>query len=463
VRRFLYRNFRAVAGLQHRLGRRLTPAGQLVAAGLVAAAVVGPNTRLTVAYQAFTFLAALLVVAAAGVLRRPPWLQVRRQLPRFATAGEPLTYTVRVRNPGARAASGLALIEDCADPRPSFEEFVSTPEPDEARRNRFDRAVGYPRWSWLVSINRRATVAEQLLPTIPPGGEVRAQLTLLPRHRGRVTLTGTTVARRETLGLARALRPLPSPGALLVLPRRYPVPPITLPGARRYQHGGIALAQSVGDSEEFVSLRDYRPGDPLKRIHWRSWARTGRPVVREYQDEFFVRHALVLDTFVAAPAPAFEEAVSVAASFACTLGTQESLLDLLFVGPEAHSVTAGRGVGHVDRLLEILAAVRPCRDRPFTALTRLVLERQASLSGAICVLLGWDEPRRELVERLRALGVPVLALVVTEAAAPRGRDGADAAGVHRLEVGRVAEGLAALPRAPSHDRGGAGEPRARRG
>jgi hypothetical protein len=52
VRRRLHRSFRAVAGLQHRLGRRLTPAGQLVGAGLLAAIVVGPNTRLTVAYQA---------------------------------------------------------------------------------------------------------------------------------------------------------------------------------------------------------------------------------------------------------------------------------------------------------------------------------------------------------------------------------------------------------------------------
>jgi uncharacterized repeat protein (TIGR01451 family) len=441
LRRFLYRSFRVTWGLQHRLERRLTPAGQLVAAALVAAIVIGPNTRLIVAYQAVAFLTALLVVAAAGALRRPPPLQVQRRLPRFATVGEPLTYATSVVNPGPRAVSGLTLIEDIADPRPSFAEFTTTPEPDEARHNRFDRAVGYPRWSWLVSLNRRATVAEQSLPPLPSGAAVEARLTLLPQHRGRVTLSGVTVARREPLGLARALRPQAAPATLLVLPRRYPLSAVALPGARRYQHGGIALAQSVGDSEEFVGLRDYRPGDPLKRIHWHSWARAGRPVVREYQDEFFVRHALVLDTFAPAPTAVFEEAVSVAASFACTAGTQESLLDLLFVGTEAHAVTLGRGVGHVDRMLEVLAVVRPCRDRPFASLARLVLERHAALSGAVCVLLGWDASRRELVTRLRALGVPTLVLVVADPGTPGG--GAEA-GVHRLEVGRVGEGLTRL-------------------
>jgi len=444
VRRRLYRSFRAFAGLQHRLGRRLTPTGQLVGAGLLAAIVVGPNTRLTVAYQAVAFTAGLLFVALVGAVRRPPALLIRRRLPRFVTVGEPATYSVTITNPSGRAVTGIALLEDLADPRPSFETFVTTPDPGEARRNRFDRAVGYPRWAWLLSMNERATIAEQALPALPPGAEVEARLTIVPRRRGRLTLTGTTIARREPLGLLRALRRQPAAAALSVLPRRYPLPPLILPGSRRYQHGGIALAQSVGDSEEFVALRDYRPGDPLKRIHWRSWARTGRPVVREYQDEFFVRHALVLDTFTVAPTAAFEEAVSVAASFAGSAGTQESLLDLLFVGPESFAVTAGRGVGHVERLLEILAAVQPCRDRTFDTLERLLLERLATLSGTVCVLLAWDAPRRALVNRLRGLGVPTLAMVVIDPAAPPPDDDPADGAVHRLYVGRIAEGLARL-------------------
>ena len=446
LRRLAYRSFRTFTGWQQRVTRRFTPAGQLVLAGLAAALIVGPNTRVTVTYQAVAFLGALLVVAALGALRRPPPLVVRRRLPRFATVGVPLTYPARVSNPGGPVAAGLALLEDLGDPRPSLEAFASTPEPDEARRNRFDRALGYPRWAWLVGVNRRASVAEQVLPAVPAGGEVDVRLTLTPRHRGRVTFRGTTLARREPLGLVRALRPMEAPGTLLVLPRRYPLPAVALPGSRKYQPGGVARATSVGDSEEFASLRDYRPGDPLKRIHWRSWARAGRPVVREYQDQFFVRHALVLDTFTPSAGPIFEEAVSVAASFACTVGTQDSLLDLLFVGPQAHRVTAGRSVGQVDRLLEILSAVRPCREQPFETLSRLVLDHHTVVSGVILVLLAWDGIRQELVTRLRAYGMPLLVLVVTADTEPAGsatppRSSGD---VHWLVVGRVGEDLARL-------------------
>ena len=140
----------------------------------------------------------------------------------------------------------------------------------------------------------------------------------------------------------------------------------------KYQQGGVSLAASVGESEEFVSLRDYRPGDPVRHIHWPSWAKTGEPIVKEFQDEFFTRHALILDTFMPVAASAvFEEAVSVAASLVCTIQAQESLLDLMFVGPEAYCFTMGRGVGHIEQLLEILASVQPCRDRQFNSLLRL--------------------------------------------------------------------------------------------
>src|SRR3977135_4628046 len=83
--------------------------------------------------------------------------------------------------------------------------------------------------------------------------------------------------------------------------------------SRRLQPGGVAFAGRVGDAEEFMSLRDYRSGDTPRRIHWKAWARTGRLVIKEYQDEFFVRHALLLDTFPSGATATLEAAESLAA------------------------------------------------------------------------------------------------------------------------------------------------------
>jgi len=441
VKHLLYRWFSSFSAFQYRLDRRFTRAGALALGVLGAAAVIGLDTNRTVGYQVLTLVLALLLISAVSSLVFRGRFTARRVLPRFASVGVPLGYRVAIGNQTDRRQEGLVLLEELADPRPSFEEFAAAREPGEERRNWFDRQVGYPRWAWLVSQKRGAVVTPRPLPPLAPGGEIEVGVEITPLRRGHVRFTGLTIARPDPLGLVHALKTIRLPQSLLVLPKRYPMPEIRLGGRRKYQPGGVALASSVGDSEEFVALRDYRAGDPMRRIHWKSWARVGRPVVREYQDEFFVRHALVLDTFTEQDGSlVFEDAVSVAASIAVSVETQESLLDLMFVGPEAYCFTAGRGVGHTDRLLEVLACVGPCRDKPFRALHRAVMERHASLSGCVCVLLAWDEARREFVRHLEALGTPTRVFVVGE----RGALDALPGDVHPLEVGRIDEGLARL-------------------
>jgi len=205
------------------------------------------------------------------------------------------------------------------------------------------------------------------------------------------------------------------------------------------------MASNIGRSEEFVSLREYRRGDPYRHIHWRSWAKTGKPIVKEFEDEFFVRHALVLDTFTDDPrSEAFEEAVSVAASFACTLITQESLLDLLFVGPQAYCFTAGRGLAHADQMLEILASVRVCPDEPFTKLEQLVVQHGGAVSGCICVLLSWNDERRNLIRKLATMGVPTMVLLVVEPGTKPDLSRETFGDIHVLEAGKIEEGLAKL-------------------
>jgi uncharacterized protein (DUF58 family) len=411
---------------------------------LAAAATLGIDTENTVAYQAFTPLLFLLLLAACFAFAFRARFSVKRLLPRFGTAGSPLSYQIVLRNLGRKSESDLTLLEDLADPRPSFAEWraVQVAQEKKLRPFRLDQ-------SRQSNPFQRATTREAGIPTAGPQEDVEVRMELTPLRRGMIRLDGVTLARPDPFGLFRAFRSLPSPQTMLVLPRRYLLPPIALPGTMKYQEGGVALASNIGQSDEFVALRDYRRGDPLRHIHWRSWAKVGKPIVKEYEDEFFVRHALVLDTFTDDPRDeAFEEAVSVAASFACTLSIQESLLDLLFVGTEAYCFTAGRGLAHSDHMLEILAGVATCGDKPFSALEHLVLEHVSTVSGCICVLLSWDAERQEFIRKLREIGVPTLLLIITEpgkAAALRDRSRSTLPpGAHVLEAGRIPEGLARL-------------------
>jgi len=206
------------------------------------------------------------------------------------------------------------------------------------------------------------------------------------------------------------------------------------------------MAASVGDSEEFLALRDYRPGDPLQRVHWKSYARTGKPVVKEYQDEFFERHALVLDTGGAhGEDAAFEDAVALAASFVYTIDTHECLLDLLFVGDGVKAYTAGRGQMQSQHMLEVLAAVAPSAPGGFADLARAVAARRDSVSSAILILLGWDEERRKLAAALQGSGAQVRALLVrAKNARPAAFSEPVPAWVTVLHPGEIEQGLAKL-------------------
>ncbi len=401
--------------------------------------MVGLDTRQTMVYQIFAFLFFLIALSWRWTFLFSDRFTAKRVLPKFATAGEPVSYRLKVVSLAKKSREGLAVFEELTAPCPTLSEFLNVAEPGEEKRNIFDRYMGVYRWRWLLSRREGARIPEQALPKLAPGGAVAVRVSFTPKRRGFLRFSGVLVARPDPFGLFYGLFPVAAPDVLLVLPRRYPVPPLKFAGSRRHQSGGVALAGSVGESEEFVSLREYRPGDPLRRIHWRSWAKRDKPVVKEFQEEYFVRYALVLDTFLANgeggdalpdgalpddirtdDAPPDDEllegAVSVAASFTCTLTEGESLLDILFVGPAAFCFTAGRSVAPVEGALEILASVGTSSGKPFGILSELVSRRAPQMSGCILILLAWDEERKRLVANLKNLGVPLRVLVMRSGA-----------------------------------------------
>jgi uncharacterized protein (DUF58 family) len=424
-----YRLYGWIGRVTRWVERSFTPAGWLVLGALVLTGVFGVDTTQSTAYRLFAFLLVLVTLALAGARLRRGRFAVERALPRLASAGEPFEVRLRVTNLDGRIAQAITVMDEPAEPSPSLAQFrAAIPVPT------------WRRWQRLLESRRAVRVASAPVARIEAGATLEVRLAGRALRRGRAHFGAVRLGLDEPLGLARGIISVPVEHNLTVLPRRYALPALAMPGGRRYQKGGVSLANSVGDSEEFIGLRDYRPGDSLQRVHWKSFARTGRPVVRETQDEYFERHVLLLDTFATpGKSDAFEEAVSVATSFTCTIDTQECLLDLMFAGLETYTYTAGRGQLQAGSLLEVLAGVVPCDGRPFSDLAQAVLGKAGGLTGCICVLVGWDRARAELVEALRARGVALRVLCVA-----RERPSDLPAWATLLVPGRVGEGLAGL-------------------
>lgn len=443
MNRSIYLIIRFNHRLRQWLTKHMTPAGLCVLSCLVISGLIGFDIKRSVSYQIFALLLALLIVSFVLSRLGRYRLSALRHLPRFGTVAVPLRYRIVVHNHTRKRLSDIRLKEYFFHTFPSFQDF----------RNidwKQSKAKWQQDWSGILARRRQAFSESVDVRSLLPNGETELTGEVIPLRRGLLTFQQLTLSIPDPLGLFNRCISYQMPQTVLILPKRYQLPDIQLPGSRQYQSDGLALAASVGDSEEFRALREYRPGDSVRKIHWKSWAKTGKPIIKEEQSEYSVRHALILDTFQAEGySEVLEEAVAIAASLAYTIPTQESLLDTVFVTDTAHCFTVGRGLGQTEHLLALLASVVPCQDRPFSTLLPPVRERLSLLSGCICVFLDWDDDRKALVEQLQAANIATLVLIIEPATGlsePPDRSCLqnEQSRLHVLQLGNIQEGLWSL-------------------
>ncbi len=263
LQNLLLRQYRRVYRISNWWRRHFTATGHVVIAFAVASAVFGVNTKLSTTYQLFVFLAVLLALSWLNGRFNRLKVEFRRELPRYAMAGEPFSYRVTLTNLTKKSYGSLALAEHLTETFPDKEQI--------RRYFRFHqrpwyrRLVSYREWLRYMAYLRGGTLAEIALPdlAITPLTQI-VQVT--PARRGLMTFAGSFLAKPDSLGLFRRLIPLEGNDTCLVLPKSYPIKPLALAGTRKYQPGGVTLASSVGNSSEFMSLRDYRPGDAINSI-----------------------------------------------------------------------------------------------------------------------------------------------------------------------------------------------------
>jgi uncharacterized protein (DUF58 family) len=416
-----------------RLGRLIRPAaaayhglseeGRVVFVLWLVNGAVAVNVRATQSWIVWAALAGLLL--ASWALRR-----------RFALTG----VRFRMRAP-ARVTVGETV------------QLAAELENDGDRTHHAVRIRG-PLLPW----DGRYLGAPPAVPTLGPGERTRAVVAARFTARGEHHLDPFLASALVPFGLAMGPLTASAGVRFVVVPRIAPVTRLRLPTGHRYQPGGVALASLTGESLEVTGLRPYRPGDPLRDLHARGWARRGEPVVREFRQEYFTRIGVVLDCDGAVADEAqLEAAISLTAGVVAHLTRGEALIDLLVIGDAVHRLTLGRSLGFLEQALDLLAGVRPGpRLAPAALLARLAPHLE-QLTAVVFVTLAWDPPRQHLAREIAARGGGCRVLQVT----PGGPVAPPAAvGGHAAPAGPdVATGALPIGRRGPGDAAGGGLPR----
>jgi uncharacterized protein (DUF58 family) len=305
----------------------LTTRGRSFLAAGVAACLCGFFLSETDLLRVGIFLCALPIGTAIVLARTRYRLSCARRLePPRIPVGETAQVVLRIENL-SRIATGILLLEDrlpySLGGRPRF--VVSRIE------TRGTREVSYP---------------------------VRSDV------RGRFVVGPLSLRFADLFGLVELTRSFTTTEALVVTPAVVPLPPIHLGGD--WAGGGDSRARSISTmGEDDVTTREYRHGDDLRRVHWRSTARYGELMVRREEQPWQNRGVLLLDTRAGShrgegPASSFEWAVSATASVGSHLTRDGFGLRLVTdVGDEVsgYSTEAMAGAPFEGVLLDSLALV----------------------------------------------------------------------------------------------------------
>jgi uncharacterized protein (DUF58 family) len=308
----------------------------------------------------------------------PRGLHIRRQMPAALEAGETLIAHLSLVNPRPRLAAWLVVVTD------TLERHRAPLRP---------RRVNASAWFPYVPANATRT------------SSYRGKLT----ERGRYRFGPLRLSCRFPLGLVRRTITVDVPGEVIVYPRLGEPTEKAKALWRQTARGDRAAGRRGRAEAEFHGLRDWQRGDSRRWIHWRSTARRGEIVVREFEQQEHHDLAIVLDLAVVGTPKSrqieiVERAVSIAATFVAGACEEAAARVILAIAAERDVFLHGGSSAKLRT--EMLAALAeaeasitgtPEGDRKHAARRKAALESVARIvrPDTPCVIVttrGEDEP-----------------------------------------------------------------------
>jgi len=298
----------------------------------------------------------------AQAIRR---VEVNRQLPQQVYAGRPFRVEIHAENCRRRMGSWMLVVEDAI-------------EPDANNGGRKGR--------------QRKTKVSVMLPFVAARGSGRGAYRATVPRRGKYRFGPLRLSTRFPLGLVKATARVKQFERLVVCPRLGRLTPDWLRVVDSERTGRHEMHRRQGPMDgDYYGLREWRPGDSKRWIHWRTTAKLGKLAVRQFEQQQNRDMALVLDLWEP-DEPSDEDrartefAVSLAATMVDQLARRGgSQLMIALAARRSGWWSATAGAVFARKMMELLATVRATSDDRLAEVLGGVLAN-APLGAQVCVI-----------------------------------------------------------------------------
>jgi uncharacterized protein (DUF58 family) len=223
-----------------------------------------------------------------------------------------------------------------------------------------------------------------LVPPLAPGEDARAAYRFPTDRRGRFEVGPLRSTTTDAFGLVSMTRRVLAVEEVLVYPRVHDIIPPPEVGGLDLDRDHPRVRSRVEPSGDFMTLRDYAPGDDLRHVHWRSTARRGHLMMRQNETRRRAPVLLLLDVRPAAlDRASFERVVEACASIATALDRASRPFEVIL---STGVVIGAPGRRHLANIMDELAIVQTHGP------DRVLLSRTRRRTGALIAVIGRVEP-----------------------------------------------------------------------
>lgn len=204
---------------------------------------------------------------------------------------------------------------------------------------------------------------------------------------------------------------------LYVYPRTFHIPKFPPLVKGTVPWFGIGTSRVSGDEHEFYGIREYKPGDPIKRIHWLSTARKNKLIVKQFQHQVFFRATIIFNldkdkNFGEGKESVAEYTIKIAASVAKYFIERNVSVEIIaHIGEIAH-IPFNKGAEHLEDIFRLLTIAQAESKISLDELFQEFAPYIPSDSSLIVIMLDQDWEFLPAMLSLKARNISLIPLIL---------------------------------------------------